>query len=106
MSKFAIRLLTLAIYATALVVVPMVTPAGAETSSSKHINIKKHKKKIQKGPGFSDPWSAGQAWPVTRPSSQGGGGCSRGIARGIDCETWPPPMYDDPDRKVSGSDGG
>jgi hypothetical protein len=101
MSKFAIRLLTLAIYGTALLVVPMVTPAKAETSSSRH--IKKHKR--QKSPGFGDPRSAGQAWPVTRPSSQGGGVCP-GNARSFECGTWPPPMYDDPDRKVSGSDGG
>jgi len=101
MSKIAIRLLTLAMYATALVVVPMVTPANAETNSSRH--IKKHKK--QKSPGFSDPRSAGQAWPVTRPSSRAGEVCP-GIARSFECATWPPPMYDDPDRKVSGSDGG
>jgi hypothetical protein len=101
MSKFAIGLLTLAAYGTALVVVPMVTPAKAETSSSRH--IRKHKK--QRSPGFRDPWSAGQAWPVTRPSSQGGGVCP-GNARSFECGTWPPPMYDDPDRKVSGSDGG
>ena len=102
MSKFAIRLLPLAIYGTALVVVPMVTPATAETSGGKH--IKKHKK--QRSPGFSDPWSAGQAWPVTRPSSQAGEVCP-GIARSFECAgAWPPPMYDDPDRKVSGSDGG
>jgi len=103
MSKFAIRLLTLAMYATPLVVVPMVTPAKAETSSSRHLNLKKHKR--QKSPGLSDPWSAGQARPVTRPSSQADGVCP-GIARSFDCRTWPPPMYDDPDRKVSGSDGG
>jgi hypothetical protein len=96
MSKFAIRLLTLAIYATALAVVPTVTPAKAETSSSK-----KHKKRH----GFSVPRSAGQAWPVSRPSSQTGAVCP-GIARSFECGTWPPPMYDDPDRKVSGSDGG
>jgi len=101
MSKFAIRLLTLAMYGTALVVVPMDTPAKAETSSSKH--IKTHKK--QKRLGFRDPWPAGQAWPVTRPSSQGGDVCP-GNARSFECRTWPPPMYDDPDRKVSGSDGG
>jgi hypothetical protein len=101
MSKFAIRLLTLAMYGTALVVVPMVTPAKAETSSSKH--IKKHKK--QRSPGFRDPWSAGQAGPVTRPSSQAIDVCP-GNARSFECKTWPPPMYDDPDRKVSGSDGG
>jgi hypothetical protein len=101
MSKFAIRLLTLAMYGTALVVVPMVTPAKAETSSSRH--IKTHKK--QRNPGFRDPWSAGQAWPVAKPSSHGGEVCP-GNARSFECATWPPPMYDDPDRKVSGSDGG
>lgn len=101
MSKFAIRLLTLVAYATALVVIPMVTPAKAATGSSRHIT--KHKK--PKSPGFSDPRSAGQAWPVTRPSGQAGGVCP-GIARSFECRTWPPPMYDDPDRKVSGSDGG
>lgn len=103
MSKFAIRVLTLAIYATPLMVVPMVTPAEAVASGGKH--IKKHKRNIHSSPGFGDPWSAGQARPVIIPSSQSGGACP-GNARGIDCRTWPPPMYDDPDRKVSGSDGG
>ena len=101
MSKFAIRLLTLAICATALAVVPMVTPAKAATSSSKHAT--KHKKKIQRSPGFSDPWSAGQAWPVTRPSSRAGAVCP-GLARSFECGRWPPPMEDDPDRKASGTD--
>jgi hypothetical protein len=101
MSKSAIRLLTLAIYATALVVVPMVTPAKAATASSRE--IKKHKKKIPKSPGFSDPWSAGRVRPVTRPPSQAAGVCP-GIARSFECGTWPPPMYDDPDRKASGTD--
>jgi hypothetical protein len=103
MSKFAIGLLTLAMYATALVMVPMVAPAKAATYSSKQ--IKKHKGKIQYRPGFRDSWAAGRAWLVTRPSSQAGGACP-GLARSFDCATWPPPMYDDPDRKVSGSDGG
>jgi hypothetical protein len=102
MSKFAISLLTLAICAT-VAVVPMVTAATAETSSSKH--IKKHKKIILRSHGFSDPWSAGQAWPVTRPSSQAGPVCP-GIARSFECKIWPPPMDDDPDRKHSSSDGG
>ena len=100
MSKFAIRLLILAISATALVAAPMASPAEAATSSSKH--IKKHKK-IHRLPGFGDPWSAGQPWPVARPSSRAGGGC-RGIARSFECGTWPPPMEDDPDRKASGTD--
>jgi hypothetical protein len=83
MSKYAPRLLTLAICATALAAVPMVTPAKAEMSSSKH--IKKHKKKIQKSHGFSEPRSAGQAWPVSSPSSQAGAACSRGF----ECAKWP-----------------
>jgi len=101
MSKFAIRLLMLAISATALVLVPTVTPANAETSSSRH--IKKHK--TQSSPGFIAPRSAGQPWPVSRPPSQPGA-VFPGIARGIDCRVWPPPFDDDPDRKISGSDGG
>ena len=96
MSKYAIRLLTRAICATALVAVPMVTPAKTETSSSKH--IKKHKKKIQKSHGFNEPRSANQAWPVSRPSNQSGVSCSRGF----DCAKWPPPMYEDPMRNPAG----
>jgi hypothetical protein len=99
MSKLAIRLLTLAISATALVLVPTVTPANAETSSGRH--IKKHKKSH----GFSVPRSAGQPWPVTRPASQPGPVCP-GNGRSFDCRVWPPPFDEDPDRKVSGSDGG
>jgi hypothetical protein len=101
MSKFAIRLLMLTISAMALVLVPTVAPANAETSSGRH--IKKHKR--QMSPGFIAPRSAGQPWPVSRPSSQPGAACP-GIARGIDCRVWPPPFDDDPDRKISGSDGG
>ena len=100
MSQLAIRLLTLALCATAWVVIAMVAPADAATSGSKH--IRKHH---QKRPGFSDSWSAGQASPVPRPSIQRGAGCP-GMGRGIDCATWPPPMDDDPDRKASSSDGG
>jgi hypothetical protein len=90
MSKSATRLLTLAIYATALVVVPLITPAKAATISSEE---EKAKKKIQTSPGFSDPRSA---------AGQAGALCSRGI----DCGKWPPPIYDDPDRKGGGGGGG
>jgi hypothetical protein len=103
MSKFAIRVLTLAIYAAPLMVVPMVTPAKAGASSGKH--LKKHKRNVRSGPGFGDPWSAGRARPVIVPSSPSGPVCP-GNARGIDCRTWPPPMEDDPDRKAPGTDGG
>ena len=78
MSKSVIRLLTLAIYTTAPVVVPMVTPAKAATSSSGE--IEKNRKKNQKSPGVSDPKPSG-------PSLS-------------------PPMNDDPDRKASGGGGG
>jgi hypothetical protein len=94
MSKLAIRLLTLAIYATALVLVPMVASAKAESGSSRH--VKKHKK--QKSHGFSVPRSAGRAWPVSRPSSQPDAACSRGF----ECGKWPPPMYEDPQRNPDG----
>jgi hypothetical protein len=74
MSKSAIRLLTLTIYATALLVVPMVTLAKAATNGSGE--IEKNKKKIQKSAGVSDPRSSSPAWP--------------------------PPMYDDFDRRNGG----
>jgi hypothetical protein len=75
MSRSAIRLLTLAICATALLMVPMVTPAKAATNGSGE--IEKNKKK--KSPGTSDPRSSSPAWP--------------------------PPMYDDFDRKNGGGGG-
>jgi hypothetical protein len=96
MSKFAIRLLTLATYATTLVVVPMVTPAEAETSSSRHM------KKLS-SPGFSYPRSASQAWAFTGPSNQAAPVCP-GMGRSFDCKVWPPPVDKDPDRTIS--DGG
>jgi len=90
MNKFAIGLLTLAMYTTTLVEVPMVTPAKAATNSGKHM---KHKKKIQ------NSWSAGQPWPVTRPYYGAGEVCP-GMGRSFDCKIWPPPFDEDPDRKV------
>ena len=96
MSKFGKRLLTLlAMYAMALALVPMITPAKAETSSSKY--IKKHKR-IGQTPVIRDPWRSGRAWPNNQLSSQPNMTCFRGI----DCAKWPPPFDEDPDRKVSG----
>jgi hypothetical protein len=77
MRKFAIRLLTLSMYATALVVVPMVAPATAATDSS--TEVKKHKKKIHRSPRVDDARSSSQARPSLFPS-----------------------MYEDPDRKAAG----
>jgi hypothetical protein len=104
MSKFAIKLLTLTMYATPLPLISMITPAQAETSSSKHIK-QQHRKIIQRSPGVSNPWSASQAWAATGPSSQAGPVCP-GIARSIDCRIWPPPFDEDPDRKRGGGGGG
>ena len=53
MIKFAIRLLTPASYAAALVVVPAVTPAKVTTSSSKHLKHKKHWGLASAIPGLS-----------------------------------------------------
>jgi hypothetical protein len=92
-SRFAKRLLTLlAMCAMALAVIPMITPAKAETSSSKY--IKKHKR-IGQAPVIRGPWRPGRAWPNSQIS---GVTCFRGI----DCAKWPPPIDEDPDRKVSG----
>ena len=96
MSRFAIRLLMLAISATALVLVPTVTSAKAEASSR---HFKKHKK--HRSPGFIVPRPAGQAWPPSQPSP-----VCPGNGRSFDCRVWPPPYDEDPDRKLSGPDSG
>ena len=103
MSKVAIRLLSLAMYATSLPVIPMITPAQAETSTTKHAK-KQHRKNIQWSRGFSDPRSA-NAWNVTGPPSQAGPACP-GLARGIDCWIFPPPYVEDPDRRKGVGGGG
>jgi hypothetical protein len=106
MSKLAIGLLTLVMYTTSLPVISIIsTPARAETISNKHIK-QQHRKNILRSPGVSDAWPASrQAWPVTGLSSLAGPVCP-GIARGIDCRIWPPPLNEDPDRKRAGGGGG
>jgi hypothetical protein len=61
MRKFPIQLFTLAICVTALVAVPMVTPAGAAANSSKHVK----KNRIHANPGIENSRSSHQA-----PSNQ------------------------------------
>ncbi len=48
MKKFAIRLLTLAMFATPLTAIPKVFPAEAATNNKTH--VKKHARKIQRAP--------------------------------------------------------
>jgi hypothetical protein len=87
MRKSAARFLTLAIYAAALATVPMVTSAKAATNDSD----KEKAKKVQTSPSYSDPRSTDRA--------------SATCFRAIDCETWPPRINDDPDRKAGGAGG-
>ena len=96
MSKSAIGFLALAI--TALAVAPTVAPAEAGTNHSQH--IKKHKTRNQAYRGLPP---AARTWPGASPPNQGG--VCPGIARSFDCKIWPPPFDEDPDRKISGSDG-
>jgi hypothetical protein len=93
MSNFAIRLSTLAVYATVSAMVLMIAPADAASG-------KKHKHQWRTG--INNHWYTGQVWPVMRPS----GPVCPGLARSFDCKVWPPPFDEDPDRKVSGIDGG
>jgi hypothetical protein len=95
MSQSAIRLL-LAICATALVVVPSVTPAKAETSR-KHMHIKNHR---WHGQHYGAAWSVGTAQPTAGYYAPSEPICPA-IGKSFDCKIWPPPFADDPDRKTS-----
>jgi len=95
MNKLAIRFLTLAACTTALALVPTVTAADAATHGGKQM---KHKK-IHRD--FAGSGYVGQPWPVARPYYRSGGVCP-GLGRSFDCGTWPPPIDEDPDRKVRG----
>jgi len=97
MSKSAVGLVTLVIYAGALVMAPSLTPARAETSGGKH--IKKHKR-VHRSPVIGNAWLANQAWPNDRSYRQPSVTCSRSF----ECAKWPPPFDEDPDRKASGTD--
>ena len=105
MRSYMIRPLTLAIYATALVVVPVITAAKSEASGQ---HLRKHHQRHHFGSnrglhdGLHDSWASGGFQPVARPSYSGE--VCPGNARAFDCKIWPPPIYDDPDRK--GFEGG
>jgi hypothetical protein len=111
MRQSAIRLLTLAICAVALVAIPTVTPAKVRASGIER--IKKHKtvhrrqnvrSQNVRNNGFGNPHQAERAWPGARPPASGE--VCPGNARSFECKIWPPPFDDDPDRKTSGTDGG
>lgn len=77
MGKSAIRPYTLAM-CVALLVISIAAPANAAASGG--IEVIKSKRKVQPGPGAGEPRSAN---PV-----------------------WPPPMYDDFDRRNASGGGG
>jgi hypothetical protein len=95
------RLVMLVVGATT---VASVVAASEAEASGRH--IKKHHQRISRhyrtNVGFNDPWAT-TAPPVAR--QQGGDVCP-GSGRSFDCKVWPPPFDQDPDRKISGSDGG
>jgi hypothetical protein len=96
-----IRLLTLAVGATAIVSV--VATSGAE-ASGRHVKKHHHRMNLD----WTNSRDSGDARPAAPQRAWGFGGddVCPGLARSFDCKIWPPPMYDDPDRKKSGSDGG
>lgn len=96
MSPHAIQRLILVVCATAAVI-PVVKATEREASSR---HIAKHHK--LKNPGLNS-WASGDIRPVARLSFGGGDVCP-GNVRSFDCKIWPPPIYDDPDRR--NGDGG
>jgi hypothetical protein len=92
-AQYMIRRLTLVVCAMVVGVIPVVKASEAEASSR---HIEKHHK-------LKNAWASGEIRPVARPSFEGGDVCP-GNARGLDCKIWPPPAFDDPDRKIG--DGG
>lgn len=82
----------------------LVAASEAEASShhvKKHHQRTSHHYRYRTNVGLNDPWTM-RAPPVAQ---QDGNVCP-GNARSFDCKIWPPPFDQDPDRKISGSDGG
>ncbi len=108
MKKSLIRLLTPAVCMVAMAMLPAVAPAK---SSAKAGTTTEHPRKHKivhrhdgfRNAGFYHPRSA--AGFVAIPSRSPGEVCP-GNARSFDCKIWPPPFDQDPDRKMSGTDGG
>ena len=75
MQRFTVRLLALSISAAAMIVVPMMSPVNAAANDSRE----KGNKKTQRSTGAGDRKSPDPSWP--------------------------PPMYDDFDRRNTGRGG-
>ncbi len=102
MRRDVVRLLTLTLYGTALLI-PAITATDGEAATR---HARKHHQRAQLG--RSDSWkraSAAAVRPIA-PAWNGSGDVCPGLARSFDCKIWPPPVYDDPDRKAAGGDAG
>jgi len=99
MRKSAIRLLML-VFMTTLVGAAAATPARSGMSHSKH--IKKHKMHLTRGLGDFRP--SGRAWIGAGNPGGTRVACPR-MGRSFECDRWPPPIDEDPDRVISGSAG-
>jgi hypothetical protein len=76
MTTFTIRLLALAIFATPMMAIPVVSPANAATNDSKH--VKKHAKSVHRAPAVQSAKSQ-NPFPsydddFDRKNAGGGGG--------------------------------
>jgi hypothetical protein len=99
MSKSVNRLLAL-IVMTTLVGAAAATPASSGMSHGKP--IKKHKMHLTRGLGDFQP--SGRAWIGAGNPSGTKVACPR-MGRSFECDRWPPPIDEDPDRVISGSAG-
>ena len=97
-----IRRLTFAVGATAIA---SVVATSSVEASGRHIKKHHHHRM---NPGWINSRDSGEFGPAAPQRAWGVGDSDvcPGLARSFDCKVWPPPMYDDPDRKKSGADGG
>jgi hypothetical protein len=93
------RLLTLAVFAMSVIVIPVMT-AGDGVASSRHL-YKNHKRTSHR---LTNALASEEFHPAA-PARNFGGDVCPGNARGIDCRIWPPPIKDDPDRRNGSGDG-
>ena len=105
MRRYAIRVLTLAICATAAVV-PVIAATVSE-ASSRHGHVRKHQRMghAPMSHDFTNSWAGREIRPAA-PSWGAAVDVCPGSGRSFDCKVWPPPFDQDPDRKASGADGG
>ena len=97
-----IRLLTLTIAATVLVI-PLIA-ATASDAGSRHLRTHhQFKGHAARHVRFHETFARDEVGPVTRPAFAGDP--CQGASRSFDCKIWPPPIEFDPDRRNPAGDG-